>query len=337
MIGYGLAAVGVGLLIGLVFWRVVRSRETLVGGQSPKADSDESGRLISIVALLKREQPLDLVLLAAAARRAWGADLGDGSSEGEDGFVAGTPLNALLRWSDRMILVHSIPKPYVNDPAEVARKLRDIRLRNVMIHHEAWLSCDAMLTNEVPSDTELQRWYRVLGRLLAQLIDEENCLGIFVLDENRLYAFNRETVKALQSDDPRRSLEQSAEVLVVAVRDDDPRMQAAVEEARRRWPEFERAFRSGAGELFGVKAPIRRNEETEFIWIEVTAIEGGIIYGKLANEPVNLTGLRLGSRVQVPVRRVNDWSYLCNDELVGAFTVKVLREASREENNFDSE
>jgi uncharacterized protein YegJ (DUF2314 family) len=90
------------------------------------------------------------------------------------------------------------------------------------------------------------------------------------------------------------------------------------------------AFDERAGENFSVKAPVTYGDNTEFIWIEVTALEGDRIYGRLGNDPVDLGPLKFGSNVSVPLEDLNDWCYIDRRRnLVGAFTVAAVQEAAR--------
>jgi uncharacterized protein YegJ (DUF2314 family) len=102
-------------------------------------------------------------------------------------------------------------------------------------------------------------------------------------------------------------------------------MQAAVAEARRRWPEFVAAFEQRrAGQLFAVKAPITDGNNTEFMWAAVTAIEGDLVLGTLENEPVDLKNFRYGGRVRIPSIDLNDWIISEGDSHRGGFTINVL-------------
>jgi len=104
-----------------------------------------------------------------------------------------------------------------------------------------------------------------------------------------------------------------------------------VAEARRRWPEFVEAFRAKAGENFGVKAPLTVDDDREFIWIEVVGLEPDYVHGTLGNEPVALGWLKMGDRVEVPVKDVTDWAYLRDGQPVGMFSVKVLDAVAKEQ------
>ena len=286
-------------------------------------------RLVSIVALLREPQALEAIYVATAARKAWNADLGDGTNEGEDGFVVGASITTAIRFRDRMFLVNCIPSPYVEDPEIVANDMADIRLRTLFAQHTAWISCDAMGLEPDEPEESVREWYRLLGSLLAELIDD-NCLAIFLPDSNLLYAYSDEALDRLRSKDPFAALYQEAEVPVIEVAPDSKAMERAEAEARQRWPDFVKAFEQQAGSNFSAKAPITRGGNTEFIWLTVTALENDVIYGELANEPVDLPGLKLGSTVKTPVGDLNDWGYLDRaGEFVGGFTIKAVEQAAK--------
>ena len=60
------------------------------------------------------------------------------------------------------------------------------------------------------------------------------------------------------------------------------------------------------------------------MWVSVSALENGMIYGRLDNEPVKVKNLGVGSRVRVPVGDLHDWLYTRGDLLAGGFTIDVL-------------
>ncbi len=110
-------------------------------------------------------------------------------------------------------------------------------------------------------------------------------------------------------------------------------MLAAVETARRRWPEFVEAFQTRSGnseDKFSVKAPIESNGNVEFIWLDVIGLEPDYIHGTLANDPVDLGDLVLGSQVEVPVKDLNDWAFFKDGVASGMFTVAAIHESQDE-------
>ena len=91
------------------------------------------------------------------------------------------------------------------------------------------------------------------------------------------------------------------------------------------WPEFAAAFENrGPKHFFSVKAEVSDGQHSEFIWINVTALEDERIVGRLGNEPVALRGLKEGDIVNTTVGELNDWMYIRDGDPVGGFTVQVL-------------
>src|SRR5207248_9378684 len=123
---------------------------------------------------------------------------------------------------------------------------------------------------------------------------------------------------------------------VVYVAADNPRMKAAVAEARRRWPEFIAAFegrhrvaRGASDGVFSAKAAFRDGEREEFMWVKVTAIENDVVFGTLDNEPGVVKNVRLGQRVKFPLSELNDWIYRQGKDLRGVFTIAAVRAAQQ--------
>jgi uncharacterized protein YegJ (DUF2314 family) len=308
------AVAGLALAVGVAWWWWRRQQRQT--------------RLISFVALLREPASIDPAVLARLAGKAWQADLGDGNSEGADGFVVGVGMLNTICHQGRMVLVNSLPRPYVDHPEQLAADIADLRIRSLFRQHQAWFSCDAMGVDRRTSDEEVRHWYRRLGKLFAELLDD-NCLLIFVPDSNLAYPINEETEQALRSDDPIRSLQKTMTVPLIEVPADDPLMQEAVARARADWPRFVAAFEAQAGASFSVKAPVSHSGNTEFIWISVTSLEGERIYGQLGNEPADLGPLRLGSKVSVPVAELNDWCFMDpQGNLVGGFTIEAVHKAA---------
>jgi uncharacterized protein YegJ (DUF2314 family) len=286
--------------------------------------NQKENRVISFVALLKEPKTIDPIVLSSAVQRAWGADVGTGDGEGPDGFIASADILTTVMHDGDMVLINSFPQTYVDDPDNVAEKINDLRIRDSFLNHVAWFSVDALGLDADAEDAEIRRWYRKLGKLFAELLDE-NCLLIFLPENGSAFPIKPESEAALRSADPVGELQSLLDVPVVPIDGDDPEMIRAVDKARQRFPKFEAAFEKKTGECFSIKAPITVGEITEFIWIEVTSIEGERIYGTLANEPHNLGTLRLGSKVSVDRKDLNDWGYVDRDEKFhGGFTVEVI-------------
>jgi uncharacterized protein YegJ (DUF2314 family) len=289
----------------------------------------ERSRLISFVALTREPVTFDPTVLARIAGKVWNADLGDGETEGADGFVVGVNVMNTIMCRGRMFLINSIPQPYVSNVEEAAEGIADLRIRNLFFQHQAWFSCDALGVDGTTTREEILDWYQHLGRLFAELLDD-NCVMIFLPDSTLGFPINEDTEAALQSRDPIAALQATLTVPVIEVSSDDPLMQAAVAKARRDWPRFVAAYEAKTGDKFSVKAPITHEDTTEFIWITVTTLEGDRVYGTLGNDPAALGPLRLGSKVSVSVADLNDWLYL--DERgnpTGGFTIEAVQKAAQ--------
>lgn len=249
--------------------------------------------------------------------------------EGDDNatqFVIGEPPSVAVGLGDQMLLVNSFPSPYMKDPKQAAEATGELRLRKILLEHRAWISAD--LLGEYEGEVR-QEGLRRIGKIAAALADG-HCLALYVPRTNQLIPFDPELPEKLRQEDPLAALGWGV-APVVTIPNDHPEMKAAVAEARRRWPEFEQAFRNPGPDQrdFTVKLRITSGANTEFIWVEVVAIEGDEILGDLANEPVDLPFLHEGSRVRGKLSELNDWAYLQGEGLVGGFTAKVLMNAQR--------
>ncbi len=279
---------------------------------------------------------LEAAYVAAAAAKAWDADLGEGENEGADGFAVGSAPLVMVQCRGRVFTVNCFDRPYVDDPRQAAERISDLRLRTLFVRHTAWISCDAFAVDE-SSEEDVRDAYRSCGRLLARLMPE-NALAVFVPDTNALYPNDGEIDSLLSAEDPFAAIHGKPHFPVIEVSANDPRMQAAVAEARLGWPNFVAAFESKSGDMFAVKSPITRGDNTEFIWIDVTAIENDVVYGTLGNDPVDLPGLRSGSRLRVEASGIEDWCFLKpGGEMVGGFSVKVLKDIAREQARRDDQ
>jgi len=311
--------VAIGAVLALVgaafaYWRMRRRRRT---------------RLIAFVALLREPVGFDPAVLAHVAGQVWQADLGDGEAEGADGFVVGVDVMKTIVHGGRAFLVNCFPKPYTPNVEKDAEGIADLRIRALFRQHRAWFSCDALGVDGTAREEEVRDWYRRLGKLFAELLDE-NCLLIYLPDSQLAYPINEDTEAALRSGDPLRALQKTLTLPIIGVSEDDPLMKQAVGKARQGWPQFVAAYETGAGENFSVKAPVTHAGHTEFIWIGVTALEGAYIYGELGNDPGDLGPLKLGSKVSVPVADLNDWCYMDSaGNLAGGFTIAAVQKASR--------
>ena len=293
--------------------------------------------MVSLVLLLKQPRYLEAKVLAEILRSAWGLTFstsdGDPKTpdlQGGPPWILGRSPIFMVNTGDAMFVVHNHDRLYFGEIDDLDTRVPELRLRTIIREHQAWISVDAMGVADGP---ETAAAYAKISRALAELADE-TVLGLFQPAANRLTAWDSSLETRLRQGENLNELFALNQAPVVQVSPDDPRMQAAVAEARRRWPEFKAAFaeRRPAGN-YAVKAPVTREGNTEFIWLEVVGLEPDYVHGKLANDPVNLGALKIGDQVEVPAADLNDWTYRHSDdaETVGLFTVKVLTDAYQQQ------
>lgn len=296
------------------------------------APADEPRKpLTSFVLLLKEPRALEAVVLAKILSKAWGGEWrvsDDDPERPEKGhWVVGESPIFLVGSTSGMFLVNNLQVPYFNDPKETAAAFADARLRHAIENNRGWMSVDLMIPIDPSRPTT--SYYAEIARLIAELADED-VLAIYHPESERLNAWAPELEEKLRGPDPLGDFATAPHPPVLTVDGEDPRLKAAVEEARRRYPEFVEAFKAGAGEDFSVKAPVRAGDRKELIWVKVAGFEPTVIHGELANEPVSLGGLKLGDRVEIPVEDLADWVYLRDGEPVGLFTQAVILKIQEE-------
>jgi uncharacterized protein YegJ (DUF2314 family) len=305
--------------------------KNLFGGEHPKRKKKRRRRkqerpMRSLVLFLKEPMYLDRAMLIQVINRTFGTDFAPDQPPAEDDteFIGGEAPAFAAQFLDRHLSILCFPTPYFDEPQKVAEQTKDLRQRKVILEHQAWLSVDHMMAwNEAAREDP----YRSIGKLLAALAPDDP-LAIFWPEKGGLVVWDAELEAKLQSNDPLEIFHDlPPKVPVVGVAEDDPRMQKAVAEARRRWPEFTAAFaKRRPDQNFSVKVPISDGEHTEFIWVTVLSLDYGMIYGKIDNDPMELTNVKYGSRVRVKPSILNDWAYMDKEEMIGGFTIKLLKE-----------
>jgi uncharacterized protein YegJ (DUF2314 family) len=291
-----------------------------------QADGDKEP-LIALVMLLRDARAVDSQELAERATEALGVPIHDDQPNATDRFVAGEEPSFALKFGDYFFLINSFARPYMDNPEEAATEIPELRLRKAVREHRAWMSVD--LLGQCPT-VDQPEVYRTLGKLLAELIDDD-CLALFAPATSQLIVYDPEMRDQLLSENPLDVFEQQPHPPVVPVSGDDPRLKAAVARARRRWPQFVRHFEQRRPEQsFSVKARIGNADAFEFMWLTVTGLEHGFIYGRLDNDPIELTTICCGDRVRVAVKELNDWLITDGPDMVGGFTIDVLRRIQEE-------
>ena len=116
---------------------------------------------------------------------------------------------------------------------------------------------------------------------------------------------------------------------VTNVADDDPRMNAAIEQARSSVNTFIAALRSPkAGQsAFSIKMAFTDGGNTEHMWLTPVSYDGTNFQGTVNNEPQKVKNVKMGQKVAVEPSKISDWMYVENRKLVGGQTLRVLRDA----------
>lgn len=307
--------------------RGVASWDDLSEPDAFELDDDEGGEpMISIVLLQRKPRSFDEPILTEIVRGAWSEDF---ATDEDSGFVVGEDPVHVIQNRDGFWILHNHGSPY-GEREEMVEGIADLRLRSRILEHEAWLSVDLIrpLRDDLPRDC----FYPYIFRLIQELANEDT-LVIYRPETGQVNVWDEEVAKSLGTDDPLGNFNIPKNVPVIPVSGDDPRMKAAVAQARAEFHRFRELWNSRQdGDTFNVKAPVTRNDHTEFIWIDVTALEPDYVHGTLANDPVNLEGMVLGSPVEVRVDELNDWvvDTKAMEEPLGLYTVKVVNEIAGE-------
>ena len=132
---------------------------------------------------------------------------------------------------------------------------------------------------------------------------------------------------------PGDTVEREGEPRVTMVDDDDPRMTAAINEARSTVGQFIAAVNNPtpSQSALSVKLPVSDGDQIEHMWLSEVGHANGKFTGHIANEPHQITTVKLGDRTEVAQDQISDWMYVDNGKLVGGYTLRVLRDAMSDE------
>lgn len=109
---------------------------------------------------------------------------------------------------------------------------------------------------------------------------------------------------------------------------EDAEMNAAIDQARQSYARFLADFQAAPERLrqyYMVKVGLPADGGgQEHIWVDTLHMEGERLMGRLANRPVYLPGMELGSPVEVRAEQISDWSITRADGMYGNFTTRVM-------------
>jgi uncharacterized protein YegJ (DUF2314 family) len=116
---------------------------------------------------------------------------------------------------------------------------------------------------------------------------------------------------------------------VTMVAEDDPKMTAAIAQARSTVNTFLTALRSPkpSQASFSVKMAFTDGKNTEHMWLSDVTYDGRAFHGVVNNDAELVSNVRLGQQASVEPAQISDWMYVENGKLVGGYTLRVLRDA----------
>jgi uncharacterized protein YegJ (DUF2314 family) len=123
------------------------------------------------------------------------------------------------------------------------------------------------------------------------------------------------------------------------VLDNDKQMDRAVENAQRNLGFFIAALRAkkSGDTVFEIKKGFIDGNNVEHLWIRQVTYDGKNFHGKIDNQPLQIKNAHVGERVTVAPEEVDDWMFLKDGKLIGAYTTRVLyaRLSPEEKAEFD--
>lgn len=298
------------------------------------AEEPDDSPFHSLVLLTAEPPELTEERVTAAATAALGDGFAQVEGEPDDDdkkFVAFNTPSSIIVNEGEAYLINAFATPYWEDREAAAEQL-DGELAAAVRAHRGWVAVD-LLIDEQPPRAELERRYRELGRLIAELADG-HATAAYVPATGSVALFDEELRQAIRTGDPAAAIGEPLFSDIVGVGDDDPRMLAAMEQARDRWPEFVAAFAKRTDEdVFLVKVAFTEGDETEHMWVVPDRVSPAGGAGELTNEPRALTDVRMGDTVAFTADRISDWGYATAEqdgEPRGMFTQKIIAEIRAE-------
>jgi len=272
---------------------------------------------ISVVLHFRKPISLPNETIHAAIRRARGRDVREDLKE----FVSKPPF-CFVKFEGMLLMLSNARKPYCS-PEMLERALAEfseMRQREVVREHRGFLAIDLRSPKD-PGKTEKPECYRRMCRLAAEFVDY-NCMGVYLPEIGHMRPYDVDIISALRSEQPLEEIQEWGQPPVMLIEDDDPRLKAAVAEARERWPEFVQAFeKRQPSQTFAVKALFTDGEQGEWMWIDISSIKDGTIEGRVENKPASVHNVREGDRVSVKASEIGDWAYQAGEKLVGGFSL----------------
>lgn len=216
-----------------------------------------------------------------------------------------------------LLVVHQCPNPYFEEAW--IREVKDRRLRDRLRSHLGWWSVDWLYPQQ-----ETDRVALAAIAPMVAAIGLEGATSLYLPHAREFHTVTAETHNLLRTRPVAEWFGKADVEPVIDTEEDDAEMNAAITEARRRWPEFVEAYHGRERGFCCVKAKFRDGDAVECMWLTVTAISPDTVTGLLDNQPHAIRNVTQGSTTSVPQADVVDWFYPQGGQLIGAFTQRVL-------------
>ena len=108
---------------------------------------------------------------------------------------------------------------------------------------------------------------------------------------------------------------------------DDPVLVAGCREARSSVQTFLDALKSPKADYrYLVKVRVQADGHVEHMWIEPVSFDGNLLSGPIANEPLKITSVKMGSIAMAKPEEISDWVILgaAGEISSGGFTQKAM-------------
>lgn len=272
----------------------------------------------SLVLFVASERKVDEADLRARLGKEFGTPFGSQDDDNAERFVMVLDAGVFVRIDDELVLVEfAAGQP---SPAEDLQQYDDLRLRRVLGEHRQLLRL--RMYGAVGKDAEDAR-RKLLGKVAAALWGDD-VLGLSWHCDRRIVPSGPEVQAQLRTDFPVAATLGDSVVPVIAANDAEA-MAAAMAKARETWPEALAHFQKGGS--LSAKFPFAtRSGGKEHIWINVQSVDGDVVRGVLANDPLDIEGHKLGSKVECKLAELSDWLFRRDGAMVGGYTVKVLQQ-----------
>lgn len=285
------------------------------------------GPLRAFALLRSTPRRLSQAELTQKVRSAWNVTLSDKPGDGAFAIVVENGFGFIEHAGIRAGIAFS-PNRYVRNMEEAAAEIGDLRLRAAFEAHTCWMGVDFV---SAAANVPKARVYQLLARLAAEFIDDET-LVLFSPEYRRAVIADKMLPRQLRLVDPLQVFFATRKPPLLQVKRDEPAMEQAVAEARRRWPEFVAAFVSRkTTHRFAIKRGFTAPADShhEFMWIQVVDIYEDRITGILDNDPLYVQDLKAGDRIVSRLDDVIDWIYTADENLIGNFTGPVILAAQK--------